>query len=148
MEPLEVADQASLNRTGSRISKCVDEAIERMVQYGVLAKTGEHIAIPGASVYIRSREEVQSAGLRKPELLPPAEIEKAVIAVVQINHGIEPQELFKEVSLLFGFKSAREKLRSTIQRIVDNMVATGLVEKRNERLYINVAAVQTAQPTC
>ncbi len=132
-----VAGLWGLQRTGSRISKCIEEAINHLANLGKLSKDGEFVVLPKADIPIRSREGVQSSSLRKPELLPPAEVEKAIIAVVMVHHGIAPRDLVKEASLLFGFKSTSAKLRSSIQKIIENLVSQGIVESRNGRLYID-----------
>ncbi len=130
-----IAGLWGMNRTGSRITQSVDDAIEYMVQVGKLRKEGEFVSHRTSEVKIRFRQDVQSSNLKKPELLPPSEIAAAIVAIVQVNLGIEPDDLAREAALLFGFKSTSAKLKSTIQNVIDQLVAEGKIESRNGRLY-------------
>ena len=140
-----IAGLWGLNRTGSRINRCVEDAIEYMVRQGKINKRGEFVSNPTSAIQVRSRQDVQSAGLRKPELLPPAEIAKAVYAIVQVHLGIEPSEVIKEASVLFGFKSTSAKLKTTIQEIIDSLVDKGVIESRNDRLYAVTVSAEVVE---
>ncbi|MCP4478886.1 MAG: DUF3320 domain-containing protein, partial [Planctomycetaceae bacterium] len=132
-----VASLWDLNRAGSRITKCVEKAVDYMVRNRVLSRSEGYVTIPDAPIPIRSRESVQSSNLRKPDMLPPAEIQKAILAVVEVNHGINSEELIKEISLLLGFKKASEKLRIALGNQINKVVNRGNVESRNGNLYLS-----------
>ncbi len=130
-----IASLWGLSRTGSRITKSVDNAIDYMASRGKINLRGEFVFHPKGEIEIRSREDVQSPGLRKSELLPPTEIEQATIAIVEINLGISAEEVIKETSQLFGFKSTSSKLKATIHTVIQRLIENESIEQRNDRLY-------------
>ena len=130
-----VASVWQLNRTGSRISRCVDDAISYLSRRSKVRRLRDFVVIPDAKINIRNRAGVESDGLRKPELLPPDEIQVGLEAVVATHLGIEPDEAVKEVASLFGFKSTSSKLKSIIKKQLYAQKREGLFEERNGRLY-------------
>ncbi len=70
-------------------------------------------------------------------MLPPAEIQKAILAVVEVNHGVSSEELIKEISLLLGFKQSREKLSEALGKQVEKAINRGNSESRNGNLYLS-----------
>src|SRR3546814_18453922 len=76
-----------LKRAGARIQDAVESAVEVSVRAGRLERSGAFLSIPGRSPRVRNRGNVRSANLRRPEALPPAEMELAILSVVRSNFG-------------------------------------------------------------
>lgn len=83
---------------------------------------------------VRDRSEVQSDTLRRPEMLPPSEIESAITDIVEKNFGASPDEIILAVSRAFGFKATSGQLREVIQARIDALLQTSRLLKQGENL--------------
>ena len=127
-----VSDLWGLRRTGSRIVGAVDKGIGGALQRGSIVGAGEFYGPAGKDApEIRDRSEVASAGLRKPEMLPPAEIRAAVSALVEANFGAGRDEIASQVGRLLGFKSTGSQLRQVIEAEIDALVEDGALVDRD-----------------
>ncbi|UDI81085.1 DNA/RNA helicase [Xanthomonas citri pv. mangiferaeindicae] len=99
-----------LQRAGSRIQQAVEDAIGSVVSMGgVQIVDQDFLAIPGKEVRVRDRSIVESLTLRRPEFLPPSEIDSALIKVVQNNLGAKAEEL---VTMVCGSSATRARAHS------------------------------------
>lgn len=121
-----------LARSGNRIRDAVVAGINMAVNSGAIKADGEFYSVPDTEVAVRDRSGVLSLGLRKPEYLPPAEIAKATIAVIDQNFGATRLQLATAVSRLFGWQSTSAQLKMAIDIVVDKQVADGVFVERNE----------------
>ncbi len=135
-------DAWGLKRAGSRIQEAVEVAIGVAVNLGRLQRDGQFLSGPGTTPKVRDRSQVASPGLRKPEMLPPAEIRVAVVDIVRINFGATNDQIIQAVSRTLGFKSTSPQLRETIQAAVDDSIAVGALSRQGEML-IAAAGVST-----
>jgi very-short-patch-repair endonuclease len=122
-----------LKRAGARIRSVVTEAA------GVAAKRDlivgkEFLQIPGSSIKVRDRSHVSSPSLRKPEMLPPQEIQEAMLNVVDSNFGAKPEELIHACSRRFGFSSTSTQLRDVLNVNILELVSAGKLNKSGELL--------------
>ena len=63
-------------------------------------------------------------------MLPPAEIEQAMLEIVEANFGAGRDDLIQATSRAFGFASTSSQLRDQLTRSLDHLVVTGqLVEQ-------------------
>ena len=126
-----------LSRTGKRIRDAVEVAM-------ALAAREHDILIDGDfyhtgrrdDVSIRDRSEVDCNTLRKPEMLPPIEIRKALAAIAHVNLGVGHDEAVTEAARLFGFKSTSARLRSVIEMELRVLLSNGDLEELNAKLYV------------
>jgi hypothetical protein len=96
-----------------------------------VAADGSFYDIPNRdNLPIRDRSDVPVSTLRKPEMLPPAEIRKAVTAIIQVNVGTSVQEVVAETARLLGFKTTSKQLRELIEREVSAMQFDGIIGER------------------
>jgi hypothetical protein len=122
-----------LQRTGRRIREAVGQALK--VASGV-THDGDFYASAGLSdIAVRDRSDVEYNTVRKPTMLPPAEIRKAVTAIVQVHLGVSRDEAVTEAARLFGFKSTSARLRSVIEREIDLLLDDTILQERNGKLY-------------
>lgn len=131
-----------LQRSGGRIQAVVQRAAQTAVNDGRIQRDGDFLSIPGATIRARSRAQVSSVTLRKPEMLPPGEIEVAIRATVAENLGAAPGELIQSVARQFGFKATSTQLRDLIQGVLDGMVAKGDLTARGELLVFVESRVE------
>ena len=86
-------------------------------------------------VTIRDRSVVESNTLRQPKMLPPAEIRRALTAIVEAHLGAARDEVIIEAARLFGFKATSTQLREVIDAEVNWLVQHQVLEERNGKLY-------------
>jgi very-short-patch-repair endonuclease len=116
-----------LGRAGSRIRKAVHLALKTATKKGLISN-GPFFACPGTQPRIRNRSNVNSPGLRKPEYLPPIEIEAALLSIVDQHFGASRDELVQATSRLLGFSATSAQLREVITQSVDRLLQAMVLE--------------------
>jgi very-short-patch-repair endonuclease len=124
-----------LGRAGARIRAAVERAVRTAAEQR-LVEGGPFYAKPGLPIGVRDRAQVQSATLRKPEMLPPAEIEAAAILIVKANYGASRAELVQTLSRCFGFASTSAQLRLALEGGIDRSLAAGTLSLQGEVLVL------------
>lgn len=81
---------------------------------------------------MRDRSLVESSTLRRPELLPPAEIKVAVTKVVADNLGAKRDELVLIVSRQLGYRSTSTQLRQLILDQIEALRLAGRLADKGE----------------
>lgn len=115
-----------LQRAGGRIQGAVEAGISHAVtKKHIEFADGDFLMIPGQEIKVRDRSEVSSLTLRRPEYLPPAEIDVAVCSIVKANLGADLEELIVCVSRKFGYRSTSAQLREVIERRVHRLIESG-----------------------
>ncbi|MEA2917098.1 MAG: hypothetical protein QOJ15_9179 [Bradyrhizobium sp.] len=118
-----------LGRAGSRIRGAVERAISVGVQRGLIVG-GPFYTSPNPVVVVRDRSAVGSVTLRKPEMLPPAEIDKSLVGIVDANFGAGVDDLIQTSARAFGYLSTSSQLRATLSTGIERLKVNGtLVEK-------------------
>jgi hypothetical protein len=113
-----------LARAGNRVRDAVKAAIKAAKRKGDIAG-GPFYVIPGQTVAVRSRGDVESQTLRRPEILPPEEVMAAIIQVVEQNYGAERDQLVQAVARLFGFGSTSSQLREVVEEALAELLESG-----------------------
>ena len=115
-------------RAGARMKGAVVRAADTAFARGMIS-SGPFHAIPGRPVVVRNRAAVLSLTLRKPEFLPPSEIDALMLELVDGNFGASRDELVQTASRELGFASTSAQLRAgLLDRITDLIAAGALVE--------------------
>jgi very-short-patch-repair endonuclease len=126
-----------LKRAGARIQSAVERGVATAVHRQRLSMQDQFLSIPKADIVIRDRSSVQSETLRKPEMLPPQEIEAAILDTVQKNFGASSDEIVQTASRMFGFKATSSQLRDAIQLRIDTLVSRAILSQQGEILVVN-----------
>ncbi|MEX0956424.1 MAG: DUF3320 domain-containing protein [Rhizobiaceae bacterium] len=129
-----------LARAGNRIRDAVIAGVKAAKSRGDLLEADGFYAVPGQEVRVRDRSAVSSASLRRPETLPPAEIQAAAIAIIEQNFGAGRDQLITAIARALGFASTSAQLRAVIEPIIDQAVHTGLIVEEDEMLAIPVVS--------
>lgn len=79
---------------------------------------------------------VDSLTLRRPQFLPPSEIDSALIKVVRNNQGAKAEELVTMVSRQLGYKSTSPQLRRVILDRCEALVGGGAIASRADLLVL------------
>ncbi|HZZ14565.1 MAG TPA: hypothetical protein VFE08_01235, partial [Candidatus Sulfotelmatobacter sp.] len=80
------------------------------------------------------RSGVTSSNLRKPEMLPPAEMKAGVLQVVRANLGGSQDQVIGSVLRLLGFRSSSAQLRYVVQLAINDLIDEGFLERQGEYL--------------
>lgn len=126
-----VRDLWDLGRAGNRVHDSVAKAVRSLLVTRACTREDGFLSISDAPTPIRNRREVSSQGLRKPDMLPPAEIRAAVLAVIEAHHGATGQEIPVAVARVFGFKRNGGQLRSAIEAQRAKLQRQGVIEESN-----------------
>jgi len=120
-----------LQRAGGRIQSAVDDGIRRAVEDGMVMQDGEFLLWPGRTARVRDRSQVQSLTLRRPELLPPMEMDVAILELVRENLGASLDEIALHVSRRLGFRTTSAQLRAALVGRAESLLARGALDLRN-----------------
>ena len=117
-------------RAGSRIQDSVRRAVSVAVRGGSLRHSGASTGAflepgAGAAVTVRDRSSVDSATLRRVDMLPPVELSQSIFQVVERSIGITERELAVEVARAFGFKSTSADMRACVTENARRLVTEG-----------------------
>ncbi len=123
-----------LGRAGSRVQDSVAKAVRSVLVTRACTREDGFLSIPGVPVPIRNRQDVSSPGLRKPDMLPPAEIRAAILSLIDAHHGATANEIPVAVARIFGFKSTGRQLRSTIAAQTAKLLRQAVIEESNGML--------------
>jgi very-short-patch-repair endonuclease len=118
-----------LGRAGSRIRAAVERAASVAVQRGLI-QGGPFYALPSQAIVVRDRSAVSSASLRKPEMLPPAEIDQSLLDIVDANFGAALDDLVQASSRAFGYLATSILLRATLSAGVERLKASGTLTEK------------------
>jgi very-short-patch-repair endonuclease len=124
-------------RTGGRMAEATSRAVDSAIGSGTLRVDADFVTHARMTVVpVRSRELVSSAGLRRPEMLPPAEIREAILRLASDHVGVGREEIPAMVARALGFRSAGAKLREAVDAVAGRIVEEGRAILRDEKLYL------------
>jgi hypothetical protein len=69
-------------------------------------------------------------------MLPPAEIEQAMIEIVRANYGASHDDLIQTTSRAFGFSSTSAQLRAVLADAVKKLEASDALQRKGDLLVI------------
>lgn len=133
-----------LKRAGGRIQAAIERALETALKTEGMVMTDRFVSKAGVPVIVRDRSEVQSDSLRKPEMLPPFEIEVAISDVVRKNFGARNDEIILAVSRSLGFKATSSQLREIIQARIEAMLQRAALSQQGDNLVLSDTGIRTA----
>lgn len=125
-------DLWGLGRAGSRIQAAVDAGIALALRNKAIEQAHhDFLSVPGQVPAVRDRSEVASPTLRRPDYLPPQEIDVAIVEIVSSNLGATVGELVLRVSRQLGYRSTSAQLRAVVEDRVENLVKSGKAKESN-----------------
>lgn len=112
-----------LQRSGGRIQGAVEAGIEAAIAQAMIAPVDvDFLNVLGRKPKVRDRSNVSSLSLRRPDYLPPSEIDEALFEIVTQNLGATIDELVLFVSRRLGYRSTSSQLRVTIEDRVSALI--------------------------
>lgn len=118
-------------RAGSRIQGTVNAGIRALLANNQCVCEDGFLFINGAPVSIRNRENVESPDLRKPEMIAPAEIRAAILAVIDLGHGAAQKEIPTAVARMLGFKNTSAQLRYAVEGQMHKLEKQNMITEVN-----------------
>lgn len=128
-----------LGRAGSRIRSAVERGARAAAQHGLI-EGGPFYSVPGQAVVTRDRSMVGSPTLRKPDALPPAEIDHTLLAIIDSNFGAGRDDLVQAASRAFGFAATSAQLREVLHEGVGRLEAAGTVTVKGDLIVRKAVA--------
>lgn len=119
-----------LQRAGGRIQAAVEDGINHAVGERMVAREGEFLLWPGRDIRVRDRSQVVSNTLRRPELLPPMEMDVAILELIKENLGATLNEVALHVSRRLGYRTTSAQLRAALVAQAEALVAKGALDLR------------------
>ncbi|WP_420225572.1 DUF3320 domain-containing protein [Pigmentiphaga litoralis] len=125
-----------LQRAGARIEAAVGQGVRQAVADGAIERDGDFLLQPGKAPVLRDRRNALSPGLRKPEMIAPAEIAAGIVQVVGDHLGAADEEIVVAVARLLGFKSTSAPLRKLLAAGLADLLADGTLTRRNALIVL------------
>jgi very-short-patch-repair endonuclease len=126
-----IRDAWGAERAGARIREAVRRAVDVSSRQGRIVRNGDSYTAPGIPTLVRDRGSAASPGLRRPEALPPAEIETALVDIASRNFGATPDQAILAVSRALGFKATSAQVREVIAEILAQALDKGVLVQRD-----------------
>lgn len=134
---IRVRDLWGLSRAGNRIQTAVKSGLTvALTQHKLTSENGFYQQI-GTQVQVRNRAQVESSGLRKAEYLPPSEVRKAILSLLDATHGALSSELATGVLRGLGFKFANSQLRTIVDAEALRLAKDGEIVEKNGMFRVN-----------
>jgi hypothetical protein len=125
-----------LGRTGSQIVSAVTAAANKLTRDRTLLVDDGFLSIPSQQVVpIRDRSSASVPTVRKPDMIPPAEIGASISRLVSDYFGIGREQTAKETANLLGIAKLHTPLRERIEVEIDGMISQGSLQERDGNLY-------------
>jgi len=125
-----------LQRAGNRIQQSVEHGIKLAVDQKEFDKDAEYYTMANRSISVRDRSEVASTTLRKPELLPPAELRVAALKFIEAHLGATVDETVNGMARMLGFKATSAQLRKVLEETVNGLCSERALLKQGELLKV------------
>jgi hypothetical protein len=131
-----VLSGAGVQRFGTRIQQAIEEAVKLGISRGLFLKRGEFLW--GTAMQqppVRDRSALPAAS-RKLEFVPPEELRRAILLVVQESYGIVPGEVPNAVCRLFGFSRVTDDMSAAVEPHRDALVREGYLALQGVNLVL------------
>jgi superfamily I DNA and/or RNA helicase/very-short-patch-repair endonuclease len=128
----------NVRRIGHRIVSATREALDLLLDdEKIIVK--ESFLWPKTKTTIKARIPILGVPetKRKPEYIPPEEIENAIKSVVQYSIGISAESLIAETAKIFGFNPNTEKIRMRILNIFREMLRSEILCCKNDLITLS-----------
>lgn len=139
-----IADSCG-QRMGSKIRETLDEAIAGVAYSPDYLRDGEFLDKRNREITLRDRTDVDVPSLKKVENLPPREIQKAVLGVVESHLGVSTDEITKEVAQALGFKYSVAQLKEHVAAALSTLAAAGKLRKQPDERFVAVGEATAAR---
>ena len=117
-----------LSRAGTKFKNTILQVIDRNENHLLLIRENDFLFIDYDSVKVRKRVKPNI------DLISEVEIEKSIDLVLSFEKSLKVQELAKNVSRTFGFRSTSKKTSNKITLVIDSMIGKGILINNNGKI--------------
>ena len=121
-------ESCGLSRAGTKFKNTILETIDRNESHLLLIREKDFLFIDYDSIKVRKRVKPNI------DLISEVEIEKAIDLVLSFEKSLKVQELAKNVSRAFGFRSTSKKTSAKITLVIDAMIGKGVLINNNGKI--------------
>ncbi len=121
-------ESCGLSRAGTKFKNTILETIDRNEAHLLLIREKDFLFIDYDSVKVRKRVKPNI------DLISEVEIEKAIDLVLSFEKSLKVNELAKNVSRAFGFRSTSKKTSNKITLVIDAMIGKGILINTNGKI--------------
>ncbi len=121
------------DHTGKRIREKIHDALRYAVRRAMVERCDldpNFLQRRGREVHIRNRSRLENPLLKKPEMIPPREYQKAILRAVERCLAISPEECAVEVARMFGFRSTSAAFKKQVTAQISPLVRNGHLTAR------------------
>jgi very-short-patch-repair endonuclease/DNA polymerase III delta prime subunit len=113
-----------LSRAGRRITDAVHAAIKYAKSSGTISTEDDFYWHSERTEFpIRNRDRVESSGLKKPEMLPPRELQSGIFEFVENHVSATSEETARAIGRMLGFRTTSRQLRERIEEEIETLVS-------------------------
>ena len=124
-------------RTGKRIQDRVRDAVRTAARQALIAHTGCFLRqVDAPQSVVRDRRAVRSQTLRQADLLPPEEVDRAILQAVEHNVALSGDECAVQVARSFGFKSTHADLRKVVAKRITWLISQERLQREGTELRL------------
>lgn len=122
----------AVRRSGRKIVAAVKDALYQLVWSKKVVEKGDFLWPVGLEdVKVRIPVPGIRESERKPEYIPPEEIEKAMKLIVKYSFGISPDSLITETARIFSFNRTGENIRDEFEKTYKRLLREGKLKCAN-----------------
>jgi very-short-patch-repair endonuclease len=122
-----IREAFGLQKTGSRISNHVGEALLAEARRGRLKSDGDFWTIPGREIQIIRCRRSAALQLRRACMIAPAEYHLAMLRIIEEAVAISTDELGVETARRFGFDRTGPEIRQEIHLQISSLAELGKI---------------------
>ena len=130
-----VREHWGMRRAGRRTQHAILQGIRELEANGGCQRESDFLWLPSTAIRPRSRRNT-SSGLRRPERIPPVEIQQGILIAIERHPGIRQTELIDLIPRMFGYRAATDSLRHAVSENLDLLKNKHTVHEENGILSI------------
>ena len=124
------------SRAGRRVLEAAGRGLARATRRRLVVREGDFYSLASAArPSLRDRARVRAQSLRRPDMLPPAELRAAALHLAREPDGLTVPDAITRISRLLGLSPVSAPLRAAIQNVLDKLLSEGTLIQ-NERGHL------------
>ncbi len=127
-----LVERSDVDRVTETVKDAVDKAVFVAEQRGNVDSDYEFVRLPDDDVEVRRREDEEA----EIDWVPPEEIRRAVVEVLEAQYGAPEDDLVRQVAGLLGFDRTGRRISMKVEEVVDELREEGRLEERSGRLEV------------
>jgi hypothetical protein len=128
-----LAAAGSAAPSDNRIMEAVSQGLGRALRRSLIKREGAFYAPAGLDeARLRDRSAVGTPSLRRPEMLPPAEIRAAALHLARAPFGLAFENAAVEIGRFLGVESADASLRAVVEPELQRLLNKGALSRTEQ----------------